>query len=72
MSRILTISVAAMLLLAVNAARGDNAPVVADVSACLVKPRLVIQLGSPVFGLLSQVLVDRAAIPNAGYLAFFS
>jgi RND family efflux transporter MFP subunit len=66
MSRILTISVAAMLLLAVNAARGDNAPVVADVSACLVKPKLVIQLGSPVFGLLSQVLVDRADHVTAG------
>jgi RND family efflux transporter MFP subunit len=34
----------------------------ADVSNCLVKPRRVIQLGSPVFGALSNVYVDRGDV----------
>ena len=38
----------------------------ADVSTCLLKPRHVVQLGSPVFGLLSAVFVDRSAVVKKG------
>lgn len=34
----------------------------ADVTNCLVKPRRVIELGSPVFGVLAHVYVDRADV----------
>src|SRR5262249_27320592 len=40
--------------------RSDAAGLTADVTACLVKPRRVIQLGSPVFGVLAHVYVDRS------------
>ncbi len=57
-------SVAALLVLCPvlplrpAAAAGDTA-VVADVTTCLVKPKQVIQLGSPVFGVLAGVSVER-------------
>lgn len=44
------------------------AGVVADVSDCLVKPKKQIQLGSPVFGVLSGVFVDRGARVKQGDL----
>lgn len=40
----------------------------ADTAACLVKPRHVIQLGSPVFGVLASVFVDRADTVKQGQL----
>lgn len=45
-----------MLLLPLTARAGELS---ADVSSCLVKPKHVIQLGSPVFGALAKVFVDR-------------
>jgi RND family efflux transporter MFP subunit len=38
----------------------------ADVSACLLKPRHVVQLGSSVFGTLAAVFVDRADVVKQG------
>jgi membrane fusion protein, multidrug efflux system len=38
----------------------------ADVSTCLLKPRHVIQIGSPVFGLLAAVFVDRSEAVKQG------
>jgi membrane fusion protein, multidrug efflux system len=38
----------------------------ADVSTCLLRPRHLIQLGSPVFGLLTGVFVDRAETVKQG------
>lgn len=40
----------------------------ADVSSCMVKPRRLIQLGSPVFGVLGAVFVDRAQAVKKGDL----
>jgi RND family efflux transporter MFP subunit len=40
----------------------------ADVSNCLLKPKRVIQLGSPVFGVLAGLYVDRADKVTAGQL----
>lgn len=57
---------ASCILLAAVAAFGCDAnaaqspDVVADALSCLVKPRQVIQVGSPVFGMLAKVFVDRA------------
>src|SRR5436305_13835832 len=39
---------------------------VVDSSTCLVRPRQVIQLGSPVFSVLSDVYVDRASRVKQG------
>src|ERR1051326_4988670 len=44
---------------------GSSGGLIADVSSCLVKPRHVIQLGSPVFGVLAGVYADRAEIGRA-------
>lgn len=52
-----------MLALAVAlpaAASGDEPGLKADVSSCLLRPRHLVQLGSPVFGLLTAVFVDRS------------
>ncbi len=40
----------------------------ADVTTCIVKPKRVIQLGSPVFGVVGGVFVDRAQIVKQGDL----
>lgn len=40
--------------------------VTADVSTCLLQPRHVVQLGSPVFGVLAEVFVDRTAAVKQG------
>jgi membrane fusion protein, multidrug efflux system len=45
---------------------GQSGGLTADVSACLLKPRHVIQLGSPVFGVLKGVFVDRADAVKEG------
>jgi RND family efflux transporter MFP subunit len=52
-----------MLALAVAlpiAAPADESGLKADVSSCLLRPRHLVQLGSPVFGLLTAVFVDRS------------
>jgi membrane fusion protein (multidrug efflux system) len=50
---------AALLSVAVPASAGTP-ELLADVPSCLVKPKQVIQLGSPVFGALARIFVDRA------------
>jgi RND family efflux transporter MFP subunit len=42
--------------------------VMADTSKCLIKPRQLVQLGSPVFGVLADVFVDRAQAVTKGQL----
>ena len=58
----------ALLLASAAGAPGGAtaADVVADVPSCLVKPKLVVQVGSPVFGALSKVMVDRADLVKEG------
>ncbi|MGE0222153.1 MAG: efflux RND transporter periplasmic adaptor subunit [Acetobacteraceae bacterium] len=61
--------VAVCLLLAVNQAEATTRPdVVVDVTTCLVKPKQVVQLGSPVFGLIAGVFVDRGDVVQQGQL----
>ncbi len=55
----------AVLCLAVPACAGDP-DLLADVTNCLVKPRQVIQLGSPVFGIIGEMLVDRGSVVTQG------
>jgi len=40
--------------------------VTADVNTCLLRPRHLVQLGSPVFGVLSGVFVDRTQVVKQG------
>jgi membrane fusion protein (multidrug efflux system) len=40
--------------------------VLADATTCLVKPKQLLQLGSPVFGIISSVLVDRGDTVKQG------
>ena len=40
--------------------------VTADVSTCLLRPRHLVQLGSPVFGVLAGVFVDRTEVVKQG------
>ncbi len=40
--------------------------VTADVSTCLLRPRHLVQLGSPVFGVLAGVFVDRTQVVKQG------
>jgi membrane fusion protein (multidrug efflux system) len=56
------------VLLAVQPAMAQSGGLTADVTSCLVKPRQVIQLGSPVFGVLTNIYVDRAAPIRQGQL----
>src|SRR5262245_47792060 len=51
---------------AVLAAPASTEQDVTGVSTCLVNPKRIVQLGSPVAGLLSEVLVDRGATVTAG------
>ena len=46
--------------------RAEEASILIDGQNCLVKPKQVVQLGSPVFGVLSKVFVDRADNVAAG------
>lgn len=55
----------AMLSLAAAAPAGA-APDSMGVTSCIINPKRVIQLGSPVAGLLSEVLVDRGSTVTAG------
>lgn len=48
------------------AAPAGTAPDSMGVTSCIVNPKRVIQLGSPVAGLLSEVLVDRGSVVTAG------
>lgn len=48
------------------AAPAGTAPDSIGVTSCIVNPKRVIQLGSPVAGLLSEVLVDRGSVVTAG------
>lgn len=43
-----------------------GAEVLADTTACLVKPKQVVQLGSSVLGVLAELNVDRAAVVTKG------
>jgi membrane fusion protein (multidrug efflux system) len=40
--------------------------ITADVSTCLLRPRHLVQLGSPVFGVLAGVFVDRTQVVKEG------
>lgn len=56
-------------LVALIPARAEGkAPVVIDSSTCLVKPRQVVQVGSPLFGLIAAVFVDRGDEVRQGQL----
>jgi len=59
--RVLTLAAAGGLLLLGAAAPpgGDLRPVAEDSTTCPIKPRKLVQIGSPVAGLLSEELVDR-------------
>lgn len=56
----------ALALVAPSVARADDSGLKADVSTCLLRPRHLVQLGSPVFGLLTGVFVDRAETVKQG------
>jgi membrane fusion protein (multidrug efflux system) len=53
-----------MLLLVASGARAESFLV--DSTQCLVRPRQVIQVGSPVFSVLAEVYVDRASVVKKG------
>ena len=57
---------AALLLIAGSAARAAEGEFTVDSTTCLVRPRQVIQLGSPVFSVLGEVFVDRASVVRKG------
>jgi RND family efflux transporter MFP subunit len=46
----------------------ETVPIAADVTTCLAKPKQVIQLGGPVFGILAEVFVDRTDVVKRGQL----
>jgi len=48
------------------AAPASTAPDPGGVTSCIINPKRIIQLGSPVAGLLSEVLVDRGSPVTAG------
>jgi RND family efflux transporter MFP subunit len=56
----------ALTILAPSVAFADDGGIKADVSTCLLRPRHLVQLGSPVFGLLTGVFVDRAETVKQG------
>jgi RND family efflux transporter MFP subunit len=49
-----------------TSAFADDTGIKAGVSTCLLRPRHLVQLGSPVFGLLTGVFVDRAETVKDG------
>jgi membrane fusion protein (multidrug efflux system) len=51
---------------ALSAVLANEATADGGMAACLLKPRHVIQLGSPIFGVLAQVFVDRGDPVKAG------
>ena len=51
-----------------GAARAEDAGLVVDEGTCLVRPKQVIQVGSPVFGVLAEVFADRAQTVSKGQL----
>ena len=59
---------AVLALISAAPAWAQPPDVVADSRSCLLKPRQVVQIGSPVFGVLSDVLVDRASMVAKGQL----
>jgi len=73
MIRALSIA-AAVATVVVIAGVGDPAAaqerfgVEVDVTTCLVKPKQIVQLGSPVFGVVGGIFVDRGQAVHAGQL----
>ena len=64
-------ALAAITLAAMLAAMSLATPAVAeaveiDRARCIIKPRQVVQLGSPVFGVISELLVDRSETVRKG------
>lgn len=57
----------AMIFLAAAAPAGTGADLT-GIASCVITPKRVVQLGSPVAGLLSDVLVDRGAAVTAGQI----
>lgn len=51
-----------------DGARAQPVPIAVDVTTCLIKPKQVVQLGSPVFGLIDGVFVDRGDTVTQGQL----
>jgi RND family efflux transporter MFP subunit len=49
-------------------AHAQTAAISVDTTTCLLKPRQVVQLGSPVFGLIDAVFVDRGDTVKQGQL----
>lgn len=54
--------IAAAAIAALSCMPALAAGITADTTSCLVKPKRVIQLGSPVFGALAHVYVDRSDV----------
>lgn len=46
----------------------EEAPIAVDVTTCLLKPRQLIQVGSPVFGVIDRIFVDRGDVVKQGQL----
>src|SRR3954464_1993690 len=65
-ARVTALRIALLLAIAPSAWAAETGG--ADDAACLVKPKQQIQLGSPVFGVISGLFVDRATPVIAGQL----
>lgn len=63
---VLPILAACFALTAAKAAQAPANSNPAGITSCLINPKRVVQLGSPISGLLSDVLVDRGAAVKAG------
>jgi RND family efflux transporter MFP subunit len=60
MQKIAVLLKALVCALACGSASAQEAAIDVDAATCLLKPKQVIQVSSPVFGVLASVLVDRA------------
>jgi multidrug efflux pump subunit AcrA (membrane-fusion protein) len=68
MVRCILLFLPSILALAEVGQCAEAIPFSADVTTCLAKPRQVIQVGGPVFGILAEVFVDRADTVKKGQL----
>lgn len=70
MTRLIAFLVAIPFLIACacGARAQEETPIAVDVTTCLLKPRQLIQLGSPVFGVIDRIFVDRGEAVKQGQL----
>lgn len=62
------VAIPILLAGATTARAQEEAPIAVDVTTCLLKPRQVIQVGSPVFGVIDRIFVDRGDTVKQGQL----